>query len=215
VQLQFADISDYQDRFNAASYAAAGHTLVAIKATEGTGWVSATHAARCAAAHAHGLEVWHYHFAHPDTDPSEAGEAGHFWRTVRPHFHPGDRLVLDIELRHPDGPAGLARYTTALDSRLIHISGVHAAGYTYDALFRETGGIWQISSGDWWIANYNGRPSRLGHGRRMIAWQQNDGEVGPGPKRYAGIGQCDGDRLQYWYARRLAKERARRRQARH
>jgi GH25 family lysozyme M1 (1,4-beta-N-acetylmuramidase) len=212
---EFADISSYQDVVRASRYAAAGHALLAVKATEGTSWVDPNHGENAARAHGAGLDVWHYHFAHPDTDPDAVGEVSHFWRTVRPHYQPGDRLVLDVELHHPEGPAGLVRYTHALDTHVIRISGVHPVLYTYDALLRETGPTWQVVSGDWWIANYGGRVRRLGYGRRMIAQQYTDGTVGGDPKRFAGIGQCDGDRLQRWYARRLAKERAARRKLRH
>lgn len=209
----FADLSSYQERFNAAQYSRAGHRLVMLKATEGVDWIDPTHADRAAAAHGYGLDVWHYHFAHPDTDPSSVGEAAHFWQVVRPHYQPGDRLVLDIELHHPDGPGGLVTYTTELDRHVINISGVHPAAYTYDALLRETGARWQVVSGDWLIANYGGRVRRLGAGRRMVSQQYTDGQVGGKPQRFAGIGQCDGNRLAWWYSRKLAAERRRRHKA--
>lgn len=207
---EFADISDYQERFDAGRYAAAGHLLVAIKATEGTSGLQSKYAERVAAAHGRGLGVWHYHFAHPDTDPGEGGEASHFWTNVRPHFHAGDRLVLDVELRHPGGPAGLIAYTSTLDARLLHISGQASILYTYDALLRETGPKFRTKSGEVWLAKYGGWVWPLGGGRRMIARQYTDGEAGGDPKRYAGIGQCDGDRLQRWYFRQLLRERRRR-----
>lgn len=207
---EFADVSAYQDRFEATRYRASGHVVVALKATEGTDWTDPTHAARAQAAHGAGLDVWHYHFAHPDTDPDAVGEAAHFWAVAKPHYQAGDRLVLDVELHHPGGAAGLVRYTAALDAHLHHISGVHPVLYTYDALLRETGPSWQVSSGDWWVANYSRKPARLGSGRRMIAWQYTDGEVGGDPKRFAGIGQCDGDRLSFWYSRQVVADRRRR-----
>lgn len=186
-------------------YAASGALLIACKATEGTTWVDPTHAENARNAHGAGLAVWHYHFARPDADPDAVGEAGHFWSTVKPLYKPGDRLVLDIELQHPAGPAGLVAYTHALDGHLHHISGVHAVAYTYDSLLRETGRSWQVSSGDWWIASYGKRPARLGAGRRMVAWQQTDAA------RFPGIaGTVDGDLLAFWYGRKYARQLGRR-----
>lgn len=201
----FADVSEYQQPPRMSRYAATGALLIAIKATEGTDWIDPRYVENVTHAHGAGLAVWHYHFAHPDSDPDAVGEAGHFWRTVEPHYHPGDRLVLDIELHHPEGAAGLCRYTAALDQHLIRISGIHAVAYTYDALLRETGPHWQVVSGDWWIANYGGRVRRLGAGRRMVAQQIADNARVPGI-----LGPVDQSRLQLWYARQYAKRLHRR-----
>lgn len=185
----FADLSDYQPRFEAVQYRKGGHPLVALKATEGTDWISSVWEQRARAAHEAGLPVWHYHFCHPDTDPDGTGEAAHFWRTVAPHFHNGDRLVLDIELHHPQGAAGLVIYTHRVDQRLTTISDQQAIAYTYSALLDETGPAWNVASREWWIANYGSRVWTAGRNRRLVAQQFTEHE------RFAGIGTCDGNRL--------------------
>src|SRR5258708_28077374 len=107
----FADISDYQERFDALAYVRGGHRLVMIKATEGVDWASINHGPRADAAHGAGLHVWHYHFAHPDSDPDAIGEAAHFWRQTRPHYHPDARPRLHSELPHPHPPPHLLKHT--------------------------------------------------------------------------------------------------------
>lgn len=210
IDRRFADVSEFQPELNAHRYRAAGPRLIAVKATQGTDWTDPTYIEKVTHAHEAGLLVWHYHFADVASDPGEDGEAAHFWRTVKPHFHPGDRLVLDIEQRHPDGAEGLIGYTRKLDSRLHNISAQAAIGYTFDALLRETGPGWQVISGDWWIANYGGRVRRLGAGRRMLAQQTAEGHPGEQATRFPGIGYADVDRLQLWYALRLSRQLRRR-----
>lgn len=206
----FVDISNYTERFEAHRYAAGGSPLVAILATDGLDFTSDRHATDAAHAHEAGLIVWHYHFARPEADPAGAGEAAHFWQHARPHYQPGDRLVLDLERHHPSGRAGLISYTHQLAGRLHNISGVHAVGYTYDSLLRETGPGWQVASSDWWIASPSYRPRRLGAGRRMIARQTRLDGAGVGPERFPGVTGFDVDQLALWYSRRLARERRRR-----
>lgn len=207
----FADVSSWQGPLRMRSYAAGHYPLIAIKATEGEDYVNPLYVETALHAHEFTVPVWHYHFCRPDTDTAAVGEAAHFWRTVRPHYQPGDRLVLDIELHHPAGADALNQYLRLLDSRLHHISGIGAVGYTYDDFLREHGRTLQVLSAEWWIANYSARPGRLGAGRRMIAWQQSDGVVGPGPHRFAGInGPCDGSLLDpgyRWSIKALARRK--------
>lgn len=201
MDLTFADLSEYELRFDAGAYRKAGHLLVMLKATEGQTWVDPSYAEKVLHARQWGLEVWHYHFAHPDTNPDERGEAAHFWRTVQPHYRPGDRLVLDVELHHPDGAAGLVRYTATLDQRLHSISGQLAILYTYLALIRETGPKWQVQSRQWHVADYSSLVRSIGAGRQVIAQQTSDHVY------FAGIGYSDGNVL--FDAGLLARRRAR------
>jgi Glycosyl hydrolases family 25 len=206
----FPDISNFTGRFIAHQVAASGVLLVGILATDGDGFVSPTYVDQVNAAHEAGLTVWHYHFCRPEVGPDGLGEMAHFWRTVQPHFRPGDRLVLDVERLPPGGPAVLVHYVAQVDARLHNISGQAAIGYMPDSMFRSCGPRLQIIGGDWWIASWGGRVARLGAGRRMIAQQISDGKDGFEPKRIPGIGACDTSRLQFWARRRLVKQRARR-----
>lgn len=201
----FADISNYTGRFQAHQYASAGAMLVMILATDGPDFVSDKHAEQAAHAHEAGLRVWHYHFCRPEADPTAHGEMGHFWGQVKPHFHPGDRLILDVERMHPLGLGPLKDYVRALDATLHHISGIAQATYIPDSLFRQLGPALQIISGDFHIASWGGTVARLGYGRRMIAQQVSNGAEGTPPFRLPGIGSCDTNRLARWNARWLAR----------
>lgn len=183
--------------------------MVGILATDGLSFVSPTYAEQAAHAHGAGLRVWHYHFCRPESDPQAHGEMAHFWRTVRPHYQPGDRLVLDVERNAPGGIADLITYVRACDSRLHRISGIAECCYMPDSLFRACGPALQIISGEFWIASWGGKVARLGHGRKMVAQQISDGHEGEQPYRMPGIGACDVNRLQRWYLRRLRRNRRR------
>lgn len=205
----FPDISNFTERFSAHQVRSAGAELVGVLATDGSDFTSPKHAEQAAHAHEAGLRVWHYHFCRPERDPQATGEAAHFWRTVKPHYQRGDRLVIDVERTHPQGMPGLVSYVRAIDGHLHSISGVACACYVPDSMFRDAGLGLQVISGDFWIASWGGRVARLGHGRRMIAQQISDGQDGFEPKRFPGIGACDTNRLQRWYLRRLRRDRRR------
>lgn len=201
---RFADISNFTARFEAHQYASAGAMLVMALATDGPSFVSDKHAEQAAHAHEAGLRFWHYHFARPEEDSTGQGEMAHFWGNTVAHFHPGDRLLLDVEKMHPMGVEALIAYVRKLDSTLHHISGVACAVYMPDSMFRQCGPALQIISGDFHIASWGGRVRRLGHGRRMVAQQVSNGEEGTPPFRMPGIGRCDTNLLPRWNARWLA-----------
>lgn len=210
----FPDINNYTGRFEAHHVATAGALVVGVLATDGLRFDSPAHADQAAHAHEAGMSVWHYHFCRPEANPTGAGEVTHFWRTAKPFYQPGDRLVLDVERMHPGGLAQLVAYVRRLDISLHRLTGIAQATYMPDALFRRCGPELQVISGDFWIASWGGRVRPLGHGRRMIAQQISNGQEGFEPFRYPGIGACDTNRLQRWYMRRLLRDRARRQAAR-
>jgi hypothetical protein len=205
----FPDISNFTGHFNAHQVATAGAPIVGILCTDGLNFVSPTYAEQAAEAHAAGLRVWHYHFARPEQDPHGNGEATHFWKHAKPHYRPGDRLSLDVERSHPNGTGALVSYVRHLDAMLHDVSGIHQVLYMPDSLFRQCGPALQVLSGDYWIASWGGKVARLGHGRRMVAQQISNGQEGFTPFTVPGIGACDTNRLQWWYARRLRREHRR------
>ena len=209
----FVDVSNFTARFQAGRYAKSGPMLVGVLATDGVDFVSPAHAEQAAHAHEAGLDVWHYHFARPGNLFETQSQMEHFWQTVKPRYHAGDRLVLDIETLPLVGDLRLIPFTHALDDKLHHISGVQAVGYTYDSLLREAGRDLQIKSGAWWIAKPDGLLLPLGAGRKCIARQVRLDGVGKGPSRFPGVEGFDVDELAFWYARRLAADRRRRRQS--
>ena len=202
----FVDISNYTTRFQAGRYAKSGSLLVGILATDGVDFTSERHAEDAAHAHEAGLKVWHYHFCRPERDPAAAGEMNHFWSYVKPWYKHGDRLVLDVEQRHPNGASGLVGYVGESDAKLDRISGVQCVGYTFDALLRETGPRLQVRSREWWIAKPDGFLFPLGAGRKCIARQVRLDGVGKGPVHFAGVEGYDVDQLARWYLRTLRRK---------
>ena len=112
----FADLSNNNRYFNAARYRRAGHRLVALKASEGDGFVDERHARWSAEAHHAGLAVVHYCYCTPGRGSGRAA-ADLFWSVVDRHFIPGrDRLALDMEVF--DSPGTVSAYLAEADGRL-------------------------------------------------------------------------------------------------
>lgn len=187
----FADISNNQAKVDLATYARAGHRVIALKASEGTGYVDPTYRARVVEAHKHGLAVLHYHFARPDRHPYGQPEARWFAALVRPHLARGDRVVLDIEVQHPRGWRELVAYVHEFEHELSIQTHHKLIGYSGAAFMQAAGAAMQIRARRWWVANYTEKlwlPKWL---RSAWAWQRTDGKVGPAPHSCAGIGRCD------------------------
>lgn len=216
------DINNYTGHFAAQQLASAGALLVGVLATDGAKFTSLAHATQSRAAHDAGLNVWHYHFARPEDTASTVGaEALHLWTTVRPVWQAGDRLVLDVERMHPDGPAALTEYVRRLDQAVYRVTGLLGGDriaptvYMPDSLFRTCGPRLQVVSGEFWIASWGGTVRPLGRHRRMVAQQINNGVQGQGPFGCPGVSSpVDMNRLQYWALRRLRRERRARAKAR-
>jgi GH25 family lysozyme M1 (1,4-beta-N-acetylmuramidase) len=181
----FADLSAYQERFDAIQYRKSGAPLVALKATEGATFTDPVHHERALHAHEAGLRVWHYHFARPDFNPDGTGEMANFWRQVEPVWRTGDHVVLDLEIWPKAGRGAMPDYTGTLDEHLISISGHGPIAYTDLAMIQEAPEGWHVASGLWWVAWYSGVLHRLGPRRKLVAQQtREDG-------RFPGIGVCD------------------------
>lgn len=86
-----SDYSAYQD---AAFPDYADDSAVVIKATQGTGYTSATYHDQVAAARRSGLLIGHYHYA---GGTNAAAEAAYFMQALAGFWQPGDILVLDWE----------------------------------------------------------------------------------------------------------------------
>ena len=191
----FADLSNNNRYFNAARYRRAGHRLVALKASEGDGFVDERHARWSAEAHHAGLAVVHYCYCTPGRGSGRAA-AELFWSVVDRHFIPGrDRLALDMEVFGP--PGTVSAYLAEADGRLGALAGDAPAnrpvGYTYRAFFEAHTPV--LRSRCWWIADYGDRlhlGSDLGSDQRLWAQQFTDGTSGAGPHSVRGVaGPCD------------------------
>lgn len=194
-----ADISNNNLGFDAHAYRAAGHGVVAIKATEGVGGLQRTHALWADAAHRAGVKVVHYHFAHPDTHRNGIGEALDFLRAVEAHWRRGDRVCVDVELQAAAGVdtnayiesfvGTLRRHRTR--GGLARVGVAHGWLYTGTFYAREHGlrlpRGWRL-----WLADYSNPVLGARFGMRPWAHQFTDGDHGPLPHGLAGVrGPCD------------------------
>jgi GH25 family lysozyme M1 (1,4-beta-N-acetylmuramidase) len=189
----FVDLSDNNGTYAAQPYSAAGHLLVAIKATESDDYINSKWRGWVDASHAHRLGVAHYHFCRPENG-NPVGQARYFWDAVRPAYHHHtDRLVLDLETGdQADWPAWLREF----DGELHRYSTLKAIGYTF-----ASANLAQLvlHSRKWWLASWGAeQPSgalRRLPGRQVLwGWQYTDGKVNPahGATAAAGVsGLCD------------------------
>lgn len=195
-RLLFADVSDYQDRFNALSYRRAGHRFVVVKAGEGGERGRAVgagqYAARVAAAHASRLKVGHYWFARPFDHPAKT-VADLIVAATEAHYRVGDRTIVDLEVGTPTAVIG---WTHELATEL-RARGRKPVGYTDAAYLNEGGQALADCFDAWWIADYDGTIYRLPKLPRclILAKQYTDGIAGAQPRRFAGIGACDGSAI--------------------
>lgn len=186
---------------NLATYSSAGHVAIAIKASEGTGYVNPFHKRWCDEAHWHRLTVVHYHFARPGRGDVGA-EVALFHRTYLSAWRNGDYLALDLEVNEGGDVAGYARRFLGALAAFGHPRIL----YTYRSFRTEhLGGV---KADRWWVADYS-PPLSSEH---QWAKQYTDGAEGPQPHHYAGIGACDGSILNVKTAAALwLRKRTRRR----
>lgn len=194
-QRLFADISDYQGSFDAGRYARSGRKVVMIKHGEGGGNAGGEHAAaRVEQAHRVGLHVIHYLMAIYDEAPADS--LANYCERIRPRWHAGDRMELDIEAYSgpPDRAAGWVRDAQKY-LRQVQKATNPAMIYTNESYMLEAGPqLWNLTS--WWhIAAYDGslQEPRLPRGckAQLLAKQYTDGEVGAEPRITPGVGACD------------------------
>lgn len=164
--------------------ARAGISGVLVKATQGSGYVDAQHAANVAGARAAGLLVGHYHYAGASgSQPgSPAAEAAWFLRNV--DHRPGELLVLDYEPGRP--PGNPDEWCAQFLAAVRETTGVRPLLYMNESTAR--GLAWTRTRGmgtPLWVARYgvnNGQvPSvalNVGSWGAPALWQYTDrGEV--------------------------------------
>lgn len=186
-----ADISSNNPYFDPAAYASAGHVAIAIKATEWTNYINHAYAAWVDGAHNHRLSVTHYHFCRPE-DGAPIEQMQHFWQTVRSRFRrPADHLALDVET----GLMTQAREWLAQAYTELHRLS-DAFPWVYCPLSYYEGAPLRVPDSRYWLAAWGSRAPVTRRGDTCVAWQYTDGQVGPEPHVFAGIGVCDGSVLQ-------------------
>lgn len=187
----FADISSNNPEFDAAEYRRAGHVLVAIKATEGTGYVNPNHKGWSLRAGLHHVGIVHYHFARPDLNDGPEAEASHFLRVVRGLAGGRDYLCLDLERATPSGWQHDPGWSRAFDEYVQRNSHYHTVLYANRSTLQESD---QWLTGDRkrvWAADWSAAASYRPPGYGLFARQQTGDGIGPGPHDMPGIGPCD------------------------
>jgi lysozyme len=174
-------------------YHQAGHRLIGLKATEGTGFVDDTHAIRSENAHKNGIWVLHYHFGHANMDADLQARA--FWNQVKGHFASKDFAALDIEVNDGLSDVQVATWSNNFIAGFQKLSGHSMIVYSDQSFLSgllSAGLRWP--GGRAWVAAYGPSEPSI-RGVTTWAWQYTDGGQGPEPHHYAGVGDCDGSIL--------------------
>lgn len=191
-----ADVSSNNGRIDVANYSRAGHVALAVKATQGEGYVNPFHEEQTNLAHDFGLTVVHYHFCEAGNSVSQ--EIDHFRRTYIRTWRAGDLACFDVEI------AGLdTHYANSILGEFHGVTGHDPVLYTYrDFAEHALKGV-VIPGRKLWIADYSSTTLHLPRRYYLWARQYTDGKDGPEPHFYTGIGHCDGSVLSNLVARRM------------
>lgn len=184
------DLSHWQTPVDFAQVKSAGIAAVILKATQGSHWIDATFAQRCAEAIAVGLLVGAYHFL--DNSSPEL-QIENFLSVVEGC----SMLALDAE-PNDIGTTVTVVQTAEAAARLQMATGnpplVYIGRYGPDG--RGTGfpnGV--LSRCPLWLPAYNSRPVCPSGWSKWTLWQHTDGRVGSDVAPVAGIGRCDRSRF--------------------
>ena len=191
----FADISSVQPEYNAQMYANAGHLLIAIKSTEGLGYVNPYHRGQALHSGLEHVAVAHYHYARPDLGNNPEDECKFFLTNTAYLLGPYDYVILDIERATPQGWSHDPAWSFQWDEYLRAHSRFKAILYASRSTLEQydtwlIGDPRRVHDADW-----SATPDYAPPGYTCVFRQYTDGIVGPEPHRYAGIGQCDGNRM--------------------
>lgn len=204
----FADLSNNNvNEVNFEAYRKAGHILVGLKATEGTGFIDKRHAEWSERAHKGGVHVIHYHYAR--LGESVSNQVVLFGGVVQRHFGPHDFYCIDLERGENEKftPAEMAAFLNDFDKQFRQKIYHTLRGYMNESLLKEvTAEKGRIAGNNWWIAAWGNRPPVV-LGIKRWAWQRSNGVVGPEPHTLVGIGQCDVSTMNWGTFGRLVRNR--------
>lgn len=153
---QFVDVSSYQGSIDLVAYAAWSRqwdkkARMAIKATEGTGFIDPSFATNRAKALAAGVdEIYYYHFARPDLGNNPMAEAD-FMCSVVGNIRPNDLLVLDYEVSSPYATAEWAyEWLHQQEANYTKLPGLYASSAYIQAKLQDT----RLARYPLWLANW-------------------------------------------------------------
>ncbi len=191
----FADISSDNTRWDAQTYKAAGHILIAIKATEGLTYTNPYHRNWCLHAGLNWVSVVHYHFGRPDLGNSPEAEADHFLAAALPLAGWWDYLALDLERATPAGWQHDPAWSAAFDNQIQRRSRFHTILYGSRSVL-EGSDAWLVGGNRRvWDADWSAAPDFAPHGYECVFRQFTDGVQGPEPHSLPGVGECDLNRM--------------------
>lgn len=206
-----ADKYEGNGQADMASYFRSGHSIVALKASEGAGHRDSLHASRSKWAHGEGGTVLHYHFARPDENKAPEIEAQWYLGVVKQLWVPGDYLCLDVE-RGLDRPvAYLDHWVMAFSTYCANHFGAHPVIYASESVFNGQLRNVRIPGNRAWVAKYGAGIPSLARPWREWAWQFTDGVEGKQPHTAVGMGATDQSLLPLWVALPLWARTRRRR----
>lgn len=186
-----ADVSSNNTRFQPVIYAGAGHRRIAIKATQSAGYTNPDHAVWTHLAHAARLSVTHYHWYSPNANT--AAQYANLAKAILPVFLPGDSIAIDVEEpRYNKEPEVLysVPLNTLIDA-IVKLAKHNPIIYMDEDWYTKVGIYVKTPEGRMWIAGYGPESPTVIDGHRLWAWQNTDGQQGPGPHVTAGVGRCD------------------------
>lgn len=162
------DVSGNNGRVDWRKVAASGVAHAYVKATEGVSFVDPRLVANCRDAHAAGVTVGLYHFAHPSNPPHR--EAAHFLRSVAGLVaFVGMVPMLDLELTEGLGwtylDAWKAQWFAAVDHELGQLAGFYSYYYYWKLMHLLEGRpVWGAAYGahftapsSWTLRQYSAR----------------------------------------------------------
>ena len=181
------DLSHWEAPVDFAQINASGIAAVILKATQGTGFVDPTFAARAVAANAAGLLVGAYHFF-DTSDPT--AQAGYFLATVARTGVPM-LMALDFE---PSATSQTIESNAAVFLPTVKSTvGAWPVPYT---------GRWDVAPAQpgfqqcaLWLAEYGSSPVCPPGWSEWKLWQHTDGQIGSGVVPVSGVGRCDRERF--------------------
>lgn len=188
----FADLSSNNSEFDAAAYRAAGHILVAVKASEGITFQDPNHRTWALHAGLHHIGVVHYHFARPDINPgAPRAEALHFCRTIAGLLGPRDYVVVDVERATPAGFTHDPAWTREFDTFVTERTGYRTIIYANRSTLELSDQWLENPLKRVWDADWSTHPDFAPHGYECVFRQFTDGHFGPAPHSLPGVGVCD------------------------
>jgi lysozyme len=205
-----ADLSNNNSFYDPVSYRAAGHVLVALKASEGTGFADPDHRLWALHSGLHGIAVAHYHFGRPDLSTGK-DEADWFLHCTSGLLGPHDYVVYDGE-RARDGAFGLdPQHCRQFDDRIRELTRFEPILYASASQLGAgaTDALGGPNRRDW-CADYSSGPDTAAPGHRCVMRQFTDGVIGPDPHVLPGVGQCDVNIMRGAFARTVLANASRR-----